>query len=170
MLNVLTVGGKAAAVVPMSCAIGTKFKEVRERIFKKHSLLAVFSMPDDIFYPTGTNVCVMLWEAHKPHALEQKTYFGYTKDDGFTKKKKLGRVEIKEGIWDEIKNHWLENYRDKKVIEGESAYLHVDYDDEWLCEAYMNTDYSKLNREDFEQTIRCFLSYKIQTGGIKSDE
>lgn len=170
LLNILVPGGKVAAVVPMSCAIGTKFKEVRERLFKKHSLLAVFSMPDEIFYPTGTNVCVMLWEAHKPHSSSQKTYFGYSKDDGFTKKKKLGRVESKEGIWEEIKNHWLNNYKDKKVVEGESAYLHVNHDDEWLCEAYMKTDYSKLTQADFEQTIRSFLAYKVETGRVNSDE
>ena len=170
LLNILVAGGKVAAVVPMSCAIGTKFKDVRERLFKKHSLLAVFSMPDEIFYPTGTNVCVMLWEAHKPHSSSQKTYFGYSKDDGFTKKKKLGRVESKEGIWEEIKNHWLDNYKDKKVVEGESAYLHVNHDDEWLCEAYMKTDYSKLTQADFEQTIRSFLAYKVETGRVSTED
>ena len=50
MLDLLTAGGTGVVVVPMSCAIGTKFKEVRERLFKKHTLKAVFSMPDDIFY------------------------------------------------------------------------------------------------------------------------
>lgn len=60
LLDILEPGGKACVVVPMSCAIGTKFKEVRERLFKHNTLKAVFSMPDDIFYPTGTNVCVML--------------------------------------------------------------------------------------------------------------
>ena len=82
LLDILEPGGKACVVVPMSCAIGTKFKEVRERLFKHHTLKAVFSMPDDIFYPTGTNVCVMLWEAHTPHNKEIPTFFGYCKDDG----------------------------------------------------------------------------------------
>ena len=45
-----------------------------------------FSMPDDIFYPVGTNVCVMVWEAHTPHDTKQETFFGYCKDDGFVKK------------------------------------------------------------------------------------
>lgn len=169
LLKLLTNGGKAAVVVPMSCAIGTKFKEVRERLFKENSLLAVFSMPDDIFYPTGTNVCVMIWEAHKPHTENQMTYFGYCKDDGFVKRKKLGRVEKVEGIWKEIETRWLDNYRDKKVIDGESAYRHVNWDDEWLCEAYMKTDYSKLTQEDFEKTIRSFLAYKIETGRLGND-
>jgi len=37
LLDILIVGGKAAVVVPMSCAIGTKFKEVREIIEKTYA-------------------------------------------------------------------------------------------------------------------------------------
>ena len=77
LLDILTVGGTGVVVVPMSCAIGTKFKDVRERLMKKNTLKAVFSMPDDIFYPTATNVCVMVWEAHTPHDSGQETFFGY---------------------------------------------------------------------------------------------
>jgi hypothetical protein len=36
-----------SVVVSMSCAIGIKFKEVQERLFKKHTLKAVFSIPGD---------------------------------------------------------------------------------------------------------------------------
>lgn len=162
LLDVLTIGGKACAVVPMSCAIGTKFKEVRERLFRNHTLLAVFSMPDDIFYPTGTNVCVMLWEAHRPHSDNQKTYFGYFKEDGFVKKKKIGRVEKEPGIWDSLMKKWIKAYNDKTVDNHLSVYKHVNWNDEWLCEAYMKTDYSTLNRADFEQTIRDYYSFKVK--------
>ena len=120
LLDILEPGGKACVVVPMSCAIGTKFKEVRERLFKHHTLKAVFSMPDDIFYPTGTNVCVMLWEAHTPHNKEIPTFFGYCKDDGFVKRKKLGRVDVY-NKWTEIKNEWLRLYRNLEVKDGASA-------------------------------------------------
>lgn len=60
MLDLLSPRGTGIVVVPMSCAIGTKFKEERKALFENHSLKAVFSMPDDIFYPVGTNVCVMV--------------------------------------------------------------------------------------------------------------
>jgi type I restriction-modification system DNA methylase subunit len=89
LLESITIGGTGVVVVPMSCAIGTKFNDVRERLFKKHTLNAVFSMPDDIFYPTGTNPCVMVWEAHKPHDSDFETFFGYCKNDGFIKRKKV---------------------------------------------------------------------------------
>lgn len=72
LLDILAVGGTGVVVVPMSCAIGTKFKDVRKRLFQKHTLDAVFSMPDDIFYPTGTNVCVMVWKAHCPMIVPER--------------------------------------------------------------------------------------------------
>ena len=36
--------------------------------------------------------------------------------------------------------------------------------DEWLSEAYMKTDYSKLKSSHFEQTIRNYYSYIIKEG------
>jgi type I restriction-modification system DNA methylase subunit len=161
LLNILNVGGVGAVVVPMSCAIGTKFKEVRERLFKKHTLKAVFSMPDDIFYPTGTNTCVMVWEAHKPHDPKKQTFFGYCKNDGFVKAKKLGRID-KHGRWEKIKNEWLDLYHNLKVKNGLSAMKSVSWQDEWLCEAYMETDYSKLTQTDFETSVKNYLAYLVK--------
>lgn len=168
LLNILEPRGLAVAVVPMSCAIGTKFKEVRERLFKYHTLKAVFSMPDDIFYPTGVNVCVMVWEAHKSHDVKKPTFFGYCKDDGFVKRKKMGRVDYY-NKWDDIKKEWLYLYENRIVKDGKSALKCVEYYDEWLCEAYMKTDYSSLLETDFEQTIRDFYAYKVKNGGSGND-
>ena len=165
LLKVLTVGGTGVVVVPMSCAIGTKHKDVRERLFKKHTLKAVFSMPDDIFYPTGTNACVMVWEAHKPHDGCQETFFGYCKNDGFVKRKKLGRIDYF-GTWKEVEGKWLELYRNRDVEDGLSARQCVKHSDEWLCEAYMNTDYSKLAQDDFQSTVNEYLAYLVKAGVV----
>ncbi len=169
LLDILTVGGTGVVVVPMSCAIGTKFKDVRERLMKKNTLKAVFSMPDDIFYPTGTNVCVMVWTAHTPHDSTQETFFGYCKNDGFVKRKKLGRIDVF-GKWDGIEKEWLKLYRNKDVVDGLSARHCVDYQDEWLCEAYMQTDYSKLTQDDFQQTVNDYLAYLVKSGEIYENQ
>ncbi len=163
LLKLLVKGSKAAVVVPMSCAIGTKFKEVRKRLFEKHTLKAVFSMPDDIFYPTGTNVCVMVWEAHKPHNPSIKSFFGYCKDDGFVKRKKLGRVDAL-NQWEEIKEKWLALYKNSEIMDGFSAKKEVNHFDEWLAEAYMKTDYTSLTQDDFEKTVRDYFSYLVKNG------
>lgn len=163
LLEILVPGGTGVVVVPMSCAIGTKFKDVRERLFKKNTLKAVFSMPDDIFYPTGTNVCVMVWEAHTPHDSTQETFFGYCKDDGFVKRKKLGRVDAY-NKWSAIEKEWLSLYRNRDVLDGISARQCITHKDEWLCEAYMKTDYTKLTETDFQQTINDYLAYLVKSG------
>ncbi len=41
----------------------------------------------------------------------------------------------------------------------------VGYEDEWLAEAYMETDYEKLTFSDFERTVRDYYSYLIKSGG-----
>lgn len=163
LLSVINKGGKAVVVVPMSCAIGTKFKDERRRLFENHTLKAVFSMPDDIFYPTGTNVCVMVWEAHKPHNSAIKTFFGYYKDDGFVKRKKLGRVDAF-SKWESIKAEWLSLYLNSEEKVGITAKQAVKHNDEWLCEAYMQTDYNKLTQEDFEKSISNYFAYLIGNG------
>lgn len=165
LLDILAVGGIGVVVVPMSCAIGTKFKDVRERLFRNNTLKAVFSMPDDIFYPVGTNVCVMVWEAHTPHDPTQETFFGYYKNDGFVKKKKLGRVDA-DKKWAKIEQEWLSLYRNKDVKDGLSARKCISCHDEWLCEAYMKTDYKKLTADDFQHTLNNYLSYLVKEGNV----
>ena len=39
-------------------------------------------------------------------------------------------------------------------------------DDEWLCEAYMKTDYSKLTEADFQKTINDYLAYLVKNGKV----
>ncbi len=161
LLDILVSGGVGVCIVPMSCAVGTKFKEVRERLMKKHSLKAVFSMPDDIFYPAGTTVtCVMVWEAHNPHDTNQETFFGFYKDDGLIKRKKLGRIDFYEN-WNDIKKEWLALYRNRDIKAGYSVRQSVSYKDEWCAEAYMETDYELLVKDDFEQVILDFIAFQV---------
>jgi hypothetical protein len=120
-------------------------------------------MPDDIFYGNnaGVQVCVMVWTAHKVHNPAHNTFFGYYKDDGFVKAKKLGRVD-KFNRWETIKEQWLALYRELDMKEGLTAKKAVDWNDEWLCEAYMETDYSQLTQGDFQQTVNNYLAYLVK--------
>jgi len=163
-LEALVEGGTCVAIVPMQCAISTKGKiaMLKKELLEAHTLEAVFSMPDELFYNSDKSVvtCVMVFTAHKPHPENKKTFFGYFKDDGFEKRKKLGRIDV-HGKWEGIKAEWTSLYRNSEEIAGKSVKHCVTEKDEWCAEAYMETDYSRLNQSDFIQTIKKYISYKF---------
>ena len=160
MLDCLQKNGRGIVIVPMGCAVAPH--ALKEQILGKHTLEAVLSMPDDLFYPVGTVTCIMVFRAHKPHDAKHKTWFGYWKDDGFIKTKNDGRID-KKGIWDEVREHWLQQFRDGDSVAGECVKASVKHDDEWCAEAYLETDYSKLTQADFEAEVRKFLVHKLLT-------
>lgn len=166
--------GKLAVLLPMQCAIGSTsdIQQFKKKMLEEHTLDAVFSFPPDMFHP-GANACAccMIFNLGTRHENSpiKETFFGYFKDDGFTKKKNLGRVERFEGIWASIEEKWLDLYFNRKKEKGLSAIKQVDSTDEWLAEAYMETDYSKLSNADFEKTIRDYYSYLVKNGGIENE-
>lgn len=166
---------KLAVLLPVSTAIGSKSIITNEKIamLENNTLEAVFTLPDEIFYP-GASVCAccMLFTLGQPHikpdGSSRFTFFGYCKEDGFKKKKNLGRVEQFDfdGVskWKIIEQKWLDLFEAKKAEDGKSSVAIVDGNSEWLCEAYMKTDYKNLTTVDFEKTVRDYYSYLIKSG------
>lgn len=175
-LNSINHHAKLAVLLPVACAIGTsgEIARLKEEILKENTLDAVFTLPNEIFYPgASASACCMVFKIGTKHSdvSNPDTYFGYYKEDGFKKKKNLGRVEQIDACtgkskWVEIEKQWIELYRNRQSVDGLSATHKVNGDDEWLCEAYMKTDYTKLTEEDFQQTINDYLAYLIKEGRI----
>lgn len=168
---------KLAVLLPVSAAIGTSKILENEKIemLKNNTLEAVFTLPNEIFYPgASASACCMLFTLGKPHKKSDgtvnETFFGYCKEDGFKKKKNLGRIEQfdenNNSKWKVIEEEWLYLFNNKKDIDGKSATATIDGKSEWLCEAYMKTDYSKLSKEDFQQTLNNYLAYLMKEGRI----
>jgi len=158
--------GRVVAIVQFSCAIKDEkdLKAVKQRILAKHHLKAVLSMPDDLFYPVGVVTCIMVFEANKPNE-GRKTWFGYFKDDGFEKRKHLGRIDAR-NKYEGIKKRWLEAYRNQEDIPGLSVRKEITINDEWCAEAFMETDYSTLSKKDFERKLKEYVAYKF----LKTDD
>ena len=175
-LNSINHHAKLAVLLPVACAIGTsgEIARLKEEILKENTLDAVFTLPNEIFYPgASASACCMVFKIGTKHSdiSNPDTYFGYYKEDGFKKKKNLGRVEqidasTGKSKWVEIEKEWIELYRNRQSVDGLSATHKVNGDDEWLCEAYMKTDYTKLTEEDFQQTLNDYLAYLIKEGNI----
>lgn len=167
-LACLQSGGRCAAIVQMSCVTssGAAAILVRERLLKNHKLTGVFSMPSDLFHPVGVITCIMVFEAHSPHPSDYKTFFGYFKDDGFSKTKNVGRVD--QGQWDIIKKDWLNAYLNREAESGLSVLKAVTASDEWCAEAYLKTDYLKISQDEFEKSVKSYVSFKLMKREVNS--
>lgn len=170
--------GKLAVLLPMSCAIGTssEIKKYKQLMLNEHTLDAVFSMPIDMFHPGAAAIAVcMVFNLGTRHenAPIKETFFGYFRDDGFRKKKNLGRIEKTDingkALWEGIEKEWLHLYRNRITKTGLSVTKKVTAKDEWLAEAYMNTDYSTLNINDFQNVLDGYLGYLVGKG-MKTDD
>jgi len=162
-LECLVDGGTCIAIVPMQKALATtrgKSFEYKKKLLEKHTLEAVLSMPDELFFNSDASAvtCIMIFTAHKPHYKGKKTYFGYYKDDGFIKRKVPKRHDGL-GKWESIKNKWVLSYFNKTEEEGFSVVREVSAKDEWCAEAYMETDYSTLAKQDFENVLLDYSSF-----------
>ena len=165
-LECLVDGGTCIAIVPMERALATtgKVYEAKRKLLENHTLEAVFSMPNELFNNSKATVvtCVMIFTAHRPHPKNKETYFGYYKDDGFEKRKHLGRIDVY-GKWEEILKKWKTYYIDynRKQEAGFSINKNITAKMEWCAEAYLETDYSDLSDENFIDELKKYASFKV---------
>jgi type I restriction enzyme M protein len=78
--------------------------------------------------------------------------------NGFEKRKNKGRIDVF-GKWGAIKEKWVNYYRNGKEEPGISVKQIVSANDEWCAEAYMATDYSTLNSEEFEKNLKDYVLF-----------
>lgn len=162
-LEMLQTGGICIAIVPMQSALAQRGKvyELKKRILENHTLEAVLSMPNELFFNSKISVitAIMIFTAHKRHPDNKETYFGYYKNDGFVKRKNGGRINFY-GRWKKIKEKWIYYYLNRKEEAGFSVNKVVTAKDEWCAEAYMKTDYSNLSKENFIKYIKEYILFK----------
>lgn len=168
---------KMAVLLPVAAAIGTgtRLTQMKHKMLENNTLDAVFTLPNEIFYPGASAcACCMVFTVGKPHikadGTVDETFFGYYKEDGFKKKKNLGRIEQFESDgtskWRTIENDWLKLFHNKTVVDGLTAKAEINGDAEWLCEAYMKTDFTKLCEDDFQDSLNKYLAFLMKEGKL----
>lgn len=157
MLGCLQQNGLGIVIVPLGCAVGTH--PLKRAILQNHTLEAVMSMPEKLFYPVTTTTCIMVFRAHRPHAHGHKTWLGLWKDDGHIQTKTNGRFDY-HGRWEGIKAEWLTAYRDREEIPGMSMRRELNADDEWCAEAFIEIDYSAITADDFNRELKKFFLFQ----------
>lgn len=172
-LEGLAENALCVALLPMQCAIAQNGGKLalKTRLLKNHTLEAVISLPDELFYNSKVSVvtCAMIIRAQKPHPEGYETYFGYWKNDGFVKRKNKGRTDANQ-TWENIKKEWLKSFRNRKSAAGTSVVQCVTSEDEWCAEAYMETNYFNLTKEDFIKNIKNFVAFQFLCGQEVVDE
>ena len=161
LLDSLADGGRCVAIIPQSTMVG-KTKEdklVKQRILEKHTLEGVITLNKNTFYGVGTNPCIAIFTAHKPHSEKKYCKFINYDDDGFIISKHIGLVETERAK--ERKAHlincWLHDapteskFMVKTTIEPTDEWLHSFY--------YFNDEIPK--HEDFEKTISDYLTFEF---------
>lgn len=98
----------------------------------------------------------MVITAHTPHPKGKKTWFGYWREDGFIKTKHQGRFDG-HNRWSEIRDKWVNAFRNREIIEGLSTMQEVGHTDEWCAEAYLATDYDVVTPFALKRSGKHFL-------------
>ncbi len=169
-LDCLQEGGICIALLPMQCALGTHgaTKELKRDIMSKHTLEAVLSLPNELFFNSKVGVvsCAMIFKAGKGHTENTEVFLGYFKDDGFVKTKNSGRSDLYNN-WQSKQEKWIDSYRNKREQPGISTKAKLTYDLEWAAEAYMETDYSIVGDDMFKKTLLGYSTYLFANELVK---
>ena len=171
-LKNMEVGGKRAAIVPMSTAIDCKKSKLalRKELLENNTLDAVISMPEKLFEGTaGIITCIIVFTAGVPHNSKKKTWFGYWKDDGFVKTKTEGRID-KYNKWNEIYEQWINDFINQEERPGQCVRACITAEDEWCAEVYLETDYSQLTKDDFKKQLMNYEIFKLANNEEDKDD
>lgn len=161
LLDSLAEGGKGIVIIPQSALTGkTKDEqEYKESILKHHTLEGVITLSGDTFYGVGTNPCIAIFTAHKPHPAGKECKFIDFKDDGFKVAPHIGLVETEYAK--DKKQHLLDVWFDR--IEAPTKFCvksTVESTDEWLHAFYYFNDEIP-TEEDFNKTIADYLTFEF---------
>lgn len=161
LLDSLADGARCAVIVPQSTMVGKskEDKKVKKQILQNHTLEGVITLNKETFYRIGTNPCIAVFTAHKPHSDNKYCKFVNFAKDGFEINKHIGLVETERAKEKkaQLLNCWLHDapaetkFMVKTTITAEDEWLHSFY--------YFNDEIPK--DEDFEWTISDYLAFEF---------
>ncbi len=161
LLDIMTSDGRCVIIVPQSTMIGkTKAdKLVKRQILKTHTLEGVITLNKETFYGVGTNPCIAILTAHRPHPPQKYCKFINYDDDGFVVRKHVGLVETERAK--ERKAHLVNCWVNDAPAENKFLIKTTIKDtDEWLHSFYYFNDEIP-NEVDFEKTIADYLTFEF---------
>ena len=161
LLDSLTVGARAAVIVPQSSMTGkTKAEQAfKTLIMKHHTLEGVITCNTDTFYRVGVNPVIAVFTAHEPHPKNKVCKFIDFRDDGYETRAHVGLGEG--GSAKDKRQHLLGVWFGR--VEAPSKFCvesTVQPDDEWLHSFYYFNDEIPTDA-DFEKSIGDYLTFEF---------
>lgn len=161
LLDSLTIGARAAVIVPQSSMTGKSKaeKEFKVSILKHHTLEGVITCNTDTFYGVGTNPVIAVFTAGEPHDPEKECRFIDFRDDGYEVRAHVGLVEGDSAK--DRKQHLLDVWNGREDAPSKFCVSStVKPDDEWLHSFYYFNDEIP-TEEDFEKAIADYLTFQL---------
>lgn len=158
MLDSLLPNSIGVAIVPVnSVSSRTKkhfgINEVKKRILQKHKLLASIQMPQNLFYPKGTETIILVFETGVAH--EGNTWFSKF-DDGYELIKHQGTRTPGPNAKKQY-DSFLKAYEKKKETDF-SFNKEIRYDEQWVYTMYADPDY-EIEDSDLQGTVNEYIAY-----------
>lgn len=101
-MDALEPEGLMAAVVYAGVFADDINKNWRKEFLRKHTLLGMISLPEDLFYPTSAPTTIIIARAHIPSSSSSKVFMARVWNDGYAKLKSR-RVNISGSQLPEVK-------------------------------------------------------------------
>ena len=161
LLDSLTVGARAAVIVPQSSMTGKSKAEqaFKVSIMKHHTLEGVVTCNTETFYGVGVNPVIAVFTAHEPHPKDKVCKFIDFRDDGYETRAHVGLVEGDSAK--DKRQHLLDVWNGH--VEAPSKFCvesTVQQDDEWLHSFYYFNDEIPTDA-DFEKAIGDYLTFEF---------
>lgn len=151
-LQKLHAGGELAVVVKTNVAVDPRLSAWRRNLVANHQVLAVISMPVDLFYPTAAPSVIMIIRANSPNKLTG-TFVARIENDGYTIHKKR-RVPIEGSQLDEVMQLYREYLEtgDIETVPGVACVVNreqLETGEEFVAEQWLPS--KKFTVVDFEE-------------------
>ncbi|MGN0952652.1 MAG: class I SAM-dependent DNA methyltransferase [Megasphaera elsdenii] len=161
LLDSLTIGARAAVIVPQSSMTGKSKAEkaFKVSIMKHHTLEGVITCNTETFYGVGVNPVIAVFTAHEPHPKDKVCKFIDFRDDGYETRAHVGLVEGDSAK--DKRQHLLDVWNG--CVEAPSKFCvesTVQPDDEWLHSFYYFNDEIPTDA-DFEKAIGDYLTFEF---------
>lgn len=161
LLDSLTIGARAAVIVPQSSMTGkTKDeKNFKLSILKHHTLEGVITCNTNTFYGVGTNPVIAIFTAGEPHPADKICKFIDFRNDGYKVRPHIGLIEGDSAK--DKKQHLLDVWFNR--TEASSKFCvesTIQPDDEWLHSFYYFNDEIPTDA-DFEKSIGDYLTFEF---------